>query len=89
MLLRRKASLLPPAQEGQRPSDRARELQLALEKWWLEVQHRRKAEAVAEDMEELRQELESVRFAPGRADHTETIADLEGRLKKLMKRVLH
>ncbi|MCP4895905.1 MAG: protein BatD [bacterium] len=89
LLLRRKASVLPPARDGQTPSERARELQLALERWWLDAQHSKRAESVAHDMEKLREQLETVRFAPGRADHTETVVDLENRLRKLMKRMIH
>jgi hypothetical protein len=37
-------------------------------------------------MEQLRRELEAIRFAPGRADHTETVLDIEERLRKLMRR---
>jgi hypothetical protein len=36
-------------------------------------------------MQELRRELEQVRFAPSRADHTETVADLEARVRRLMR----
>jgi hypothetical protein len=37
-------------------------------------------------MEELRRDLETVRFAPGRADHTHTVVDLEERMRKLTRR---
>jgi hypothetical protein len=37
-------------------------------------------------MQELRRNLEAVRFAPGRADHTETVVELESRLRRLMRR---
>ena len=37
-------------------------------------------------MQELRRELEAIRFAPGRADHTETVLDLEERLQRLIRR---
>ena len=33
----------------------------------------------------LRRELEAVRFAPGRADHSETILDLEERFRRLLR----
>jgi hypothetical protein len=37
-------------------------------------------------MESLRRELEAVRFAPGRADHSHTVEDLESRLRRLIRR---
>lgn len=36
-------------------------------------------------MRGLRRDLEAVRFAPGRADHSETVAELEERLRSLMR----
>ncbi len=41
--------------------------------------------ALDEEMQELRRDLEAVRFAPGRADHSHTVEDLESRLKRLMR----
>ncbi len=38
-----------------------------------------------EDMKQLRRELEAVRFAPGRADHSQTVADIEERVRGLMR----
>jgi hypothetical protein len=83
---RRRFSVVPPRQPDQTPAERARELQVALERWWLGVRARRRTPGVQEEMEALRRELESVRFAPGRADHTETIVDLEERLRRLIRR---
>jgi hypothetical protein len=45
-----------------------------------------KGRALEDEMQRLRRELESIRFAPGRADHTETVLDLEERLQELMRR---
>ena len=76
---------LPPRQRGQSPAERARQLQAALEAWWLELPETRKGEAAEAGMNALRKELEAVRFAPGRADHSGTIAELEKRLRRLMR----
>ncbi len=81
---RRKA--LPPPRPGQSSTDRARELQGVLERWWLEVPSRRRTEELTRQVEELRRELEAVRFAPGRADHSETVAGLERRLRSLLRK---
>jgi hypothetical protein len=59
---------------------------VALERWWLDARNKAKGEALEDDMRELRKDLEAVRFAPGRADHSETVADLEERVKSLMRR---
>ncbi len=67
----------------QAPSERARELQGQLAGWWHE--HGEQHPALREEMEQLRGALEAVRFAPGRADHTYTVVDLEQRLKRLMR----
>jgi hypothetical protein len=83
---RRRTSVIPARMPDQSPADRARELQLALERWWLEVRARGDKKGLRAKMEQLRKELEAVRFAPGRADHTETIQDLEDRLRGLLKR---
>ncbi len=85
--LNRKARIaLPPRRADQSPAERARELQVTLERWWLDVRSTGKGEALEEQMQELRRDLEAVRFAPGRADHTHTVVDLEARLKNLMRR---
>ncbi len=85
--LGRKARVaLPPRRPDQRPADRARELQLTLERWWLDARSTSRGEALEEQMLELRRDLEAVRFAPGRADHSHTVEDLESRLKSLMRR---
>jgi hypothetical protein len=70
----------------QMPADRARELQLALERWWLDVRARGDKKGLQPEMEALRKDLEAVRFAPGRADHSETIEDLEERLRVLIRK---
>ena len=86
LLGRRRKSAIPPRMAGQSPADRARELQVTLERWWMDVRARGDRKGLKSDMEELRRELEAVRFAPGRADHSETILDLEDRLRRLMRR---
>ena len=78
---RRRRSTIPPRVAGQSPAERARELQVTLERWWMDVRARGDRRGVEADMEALRRELEAVRFAPGRADHSETIVDLEERLR--------
>ena len=83
--VRRRKGALPPRRPDQSPAERARELQLAVERWWLDARERAKGRALEGEMQELRRELEQVRFAPGRADHTETVADLEVRVRKLMR----
>ena len=85
-VVRRRRRALPPARPGQSATDRARELQGALERWWLEVPERRRTPELSHRVDELRRELEAVRFAPGRADHSETVADLERRLRGLLRR---
>jgi hypothetical protein len=82
---RRRRVALPPRAAGQSPAERARELQVALERWWLDARGSAKAEALEERMRGLRRDLEAVRFAPGRADHSETVAELEERLRSLMR----
>ena len=83
---RRRKMALPPRRTGESPAERARELQAALERWWLNARTRPKGKALEEEMQNLRRELEEVRFAPGRADHTETVVDLEERMQGLMRR---
>ncbi len=82
----RSKSVIPPRVAGQSPADRARELHVTLERWWMDVRARGDRKGLQVNMEELRRELEAVRFAPGRADHSETILDLEDRLRRLMRR---
>ncbi len=86
ILGRRRKSAIPPRMADQSPADRARELQVTLERWWMDVRARGDRKGLQGDMEALRRELEAVRFAPGRADHSETILDIEERLRKLMRR---
>jgi hypothetical protein len=83
---RRRKTALPSRRSGESPAERARELQIALERWWLDARTRPKSKMLEEEMQELRRELEEVRFAPGRADHTETVVDLEERMRGLMRR---
>jgi len=85
-LSRRARLALPPRRSGQTPADRARELQLTLERWWLDVKSTSGGGALDEELQDLRRELEAVRFAPSRADHSDTVKDLESRLKHLMRR---
>lgn len=82
----RRHSVIPPRVAGQSPAERARELQVTLERWWMDVRGRGDRKGLQPDMEALRRDLEAVRFAPGRADHSETIVDLEERLRSLMRR---
>jgi hypothetical protein len=83
---RRKKAALPPRMPDQSPADRARELQLALERWWLDIRAKGDKKGLQPKMEALRKDLEAVRFAPGRADHSETIEDLEDRLRELIRK---
>ncbi len=83
---RRSRIALPPRRSGQNPAERARELQVTLERWWLDARSRSRGPALEGEMQELRRDLEAVRFAPGRADHSHTVEDLEARLKRLMRR---
>ncbi len=86
MLVRRRATVIPARRPGQTPAERARELQVALERWWLDARSRRLKPGVEEEMQRIRRDLEAVRFAPGRADHSETILELEGRFRQLLRR---
>jgi len=83
---RRRHVALPPRREGESPAERARQLQVALERWWLDARAKTRGEALEDEMQALRRELEAVRFAPGRADHSETVSDLEDRVRGLMRR---
>jgi len=85
-MARRRKGTLPPRRAGESPAERARELQVALERWWMDARTRSKGRNLEGEMQLLRRELEAIRFAPGRADHTETVHDLEERLKGLMRR---
>ncbi len=85
LVLRRGRSALPPRRHGQSPSERAKELQVALETWWLEARESAAAGDLAPQVEQLRRDLETVRFAPGRADHTETVRALETRLGEVLR----
>ncbi len=85
VLLRRRGDGMPPRVEGQDPTQRARALQGALEGWWHGLDPKRREDPdLAREVEALRRELEAVRFAPGRADHSETVAKLEERLRRLL-----
>jgi hypothetical protein len=86
VVVRRRRAVLPPRRPGESPAERSRELHVALERWWLEARVRPRGRALEEEMQQLRRELEEVRFAPGRADHTETVSDLEDRVRGLMRR---
>ena len=86
LLARKRKGALPPRRAGESPAERARELQVALERWWMDARSRAKGRALEAEMQQLRRELEAIRFAPGRADHTETVHDLEERLRGLMRR---
>ena len=86
VLVRRRATVIPPRRPGQTPAERARELQVALERWWLDARARRLKPDVEDEMQRIRRDLEAVRFAPGRADHSETIVELEERFRRLLRR---
>ena len=85
LVVRRRRVALPPRRPGESPAERARELQVALERWWLDARGKTRGRVLEGDMKQLRRELEAVRFAPGRADHSQTVADLEERVKSLMR----
>ncbi len=83
LVLRRRGPRIPRRRAGSSPSERARELHAVLERWWLE---RGEPTGHRDEVETLRRDLEAVRFAPGRADHSDTIQDLEERLRRLVRR---
>jgi hypothetical protein len=83
---RRRRVEIPPRLPDQSPADRARELQLTLERWWVERRAKGERRGLKPTMDDLRRDLEAVRFAPARADHSETIVELEQRLRALMRR---
>jgi len=85
LMTRSRSASLPPRRNGQSPADRARELQLAMEQWWVGLPDDRKSGEREAEMRAVRKGLETIRFAPGRADHSETIRDLEKRLRALMR----
>lgn len=85
LIIRRRASLIPPRKRGQSPSERARVLQAALEQWWQGLPDSAREGEAKDEMTAIRRQLEGVRFAPGRADHTDTVHDIEKRLRRLMK----
>jgi hypothetical protein len=87
VMARRRKGALPLRRTGESPAERARELQVALERWWMDARDRAGGRDLEGEMQQLRRELEAIRFAPGRADHTETVLDLEERLRALMRRV--
>ncbi len=86
LLVRSRRRALPPPRAGQSAADRARELQGVLERWWLGVPERKRKPQLEARVEELRRRLEMVRFAPGRADHSETVVELERELRSLLRR---
>jgi hypothetical protein len=86
VLSRRRGPPLPAKNPGESPAERARQLQVALERWWLDARMRPKGAALEPEMLQLRRELEAIRFAPGRADHSETVVDIEERLRRLLRR---
>ncbi len=86
LLARSRRVALPPRRNGESPAERARQLQVALERWWLDVRVKSRSEHLEGEMQALRRDLEAVRFAPGRADHSETVSDLEDRVRSLMRR---
>jgi hypothetical protein len=81
----RSRSAIPARRRGESPAERARALQVALERWWIEVRDQSRSQEREAEVEGLRRELEAVRFAPGRADHSETIVGLEERLRRLLR----
>jgi len=81
----RRRSAIPPRRPGESPAERARTLSVALERWWIDVGDQGRADGLEAEVEALRRELEAVRFAPGRADHSETVIGLEERLRRLLR----
>jgi len=86
VLVRSRRIKVPAPVPGQSPVERARQLQGALEGWWASLAERKRTDARCAEVDALRRELEGVRFAPGRADHSQTVVELETRLRSLMKR---
>lgn len=85
LVTRRRGGLIPARKAGQTPAERARELQLAMEQWWVTLPEDQKFGAKEAEMKAVRKALETIRFAPGRADHSETARDLEKRLRALVR----
>jgi BatD DUF11 like domain len=85
LLRRRRRVRIPKAAAGESAAERARELQGVLERWWSSLRENEKTRPHEENVSSLRRELEGIRFAPGRADHTETVRQLEERLRKLLR----
>ncbi len=85
LVLRSRRHGLPRRRSGESPAERARALQGALEGWWHGLDEKRREDPeLRRDVERLRRDLEAVRFAPDRADHSETVAELESRLQRLL-----
>jgi hypothetical protein len=82
---RRRSALIPPRRPGETPAERARRLQAALEGWWMEQPEGMRNGDREDELKRIRKELEAVRFAPGRADHSDTVRDLENRMRLLMR----
>ena len=85
LVTRRRGGLIPARKAGQTPAERARDLQLAMEQWWVGLPEDQKFGAREAEMKAVRKALEAIRFAPGRADHSETARDLEKRLRALVR----
>ena len=85
LVTRRRGGVIPTRKAGQKPAERARDLQLAMEQWWVALAEDQRFGAREAEMKAVRKNLESIRFAPGRADHSETIRDLEKRLRALVR----
>ncbi len=85
LVTRRRGGVIPARKAGQTPAERARDLQLAMEQWWVGLPEDQKFGAREAEMKAVRKALEAVRFAPGRADHSETARDLEKRLRALVR----
>ncbi len=85
LVTRRRSEVIPTRKSGQTPAERARDLQLAMEQWWVGLPEEQRFGAREAEMRAVRKALESIRFAPGRADHSETIRDLEKRLRALVR----
>lgn len=85
IVARRRAAFIPPKRAGETPAERARRLQAALEKWWMDLPDDARVGDREDEVKSIRKALESVRFAPGRADHTETVQDLENRMRLLAR----
>ncbi len=84
-IMRSRRVHIPKPRAGQTPADRARQLQAVVEGWWAALPDRKRSEDLAERVNALRHDLEAVRFAPGRADHSQTVVDLEARVKALVR----